>query len=123
MVDITITPANVVGGSNSSRDYGTAGEAITAGQAVYLSATTNKWMLADNNSATAAARKAQAMAVSREDRDEETQVMRAEKLDAMNDRLDRIAAGICRKHPERHSSDQNPGREERSVTARDEAGT
>lgn len=63
MTDLTITAANVVGGSNSSRDYGTAGEAITAGQAVYLSATTNKWMLADNNSATAAARKAQAIAM------------------------------------------------------------
>lgn len=62
MADITITAANVVGGS-SARDYGTAGEAITAGKAVYLSAATNKWMLADNNSATAAARKAGGIAL------------------------------------------------------------
>lgn len=62
MTDLTITAANVVGGS-SAREYGTAGEAIAAGQAVYLSAATNKWMLADNNGATAAARKAGGIAL------------------------------------------------------------
>lgn len=62
MTDITITATNVVGGS-SARDYGTAGETITAGQAVYLSSATNKWMLADNNSATESARKAGGIAL------------------------------------------------------------
>ena len=49
MVDLTITAASVVAGSNSARDSGTAGEAITAGQAVYLDTATNRWMLSDNN--------------------------------------------------------------------------
>lgn len=62
MTDLTITAASVVGGS-TARDYGTAGETIAAGQAVYLSAATNKWMLADNNSATEAARKAGGIAL------------------------------------------------------------
>lgn len=63
MADIVITPANVVGGTNVIRDNGTAGETIAAGKAVYLSSTTNKWMLADSNSATAEARKATAIAL------------------------------------------------------------
>lgn len=49
MVDITVTPANVVAGTNATRDIGTAGETIVAGKAVFLNATTNKWMLSDNN--------------------------------------------------------------------------
>jgi hypothetical protein len=56
MTDIVITAANVVAGANATRDSGAAGEAITAGQAVYRSSNTNKWMLADNNSATAEAK-------------------------------------------------------------------
>lgn len=63
MTDISITAANVVAGSNATRVHGTAGETITAGQAVYKSSTTNKWMLADSNSATAEARTAQAIAL------------------------------------------------------------
>lgn len=51
MADYTIVPANVVAGSNSTRDTGTAGETIAAGKAIYLNTTTNKWMLADNNGA------------------------------------------------------------------------
>ncbi|CAI2935027.1 hypothetical protein [Aminobacter niigataensis] len=62
MTDISITAANVVAGENSSRDTGSAGEAITAGQPVYKAAT-GKWMLADSNSATAAARKAGGIAL------------------------------------------------------------
>lgn len=62
MTDISITAANVVAGENSSRDNGSAGEAITAGQPVYKAAT-GKWMLADSNSATAAARKAGGIAL------------------------------------------------------------
>jgi len=49
MADLTITPANVVAGSNATRDIGTAGETIVAGKAVFLNAATNKWMLSDNN--------------------------------------------------------------------------
>lgn len=63
MVDISITAANVVAGSDSTRTSGIAGEAITAGQAVYLSSTTNKWMLADSDSSTAEARRAAGIAL------------------------------------------------------------
>lgn len=63
MADLTITPANVVAGSNASIASGTAGETITAGQAVYLSSTTKKWMLADSNSATSEARQAKGIAL------------------------------------------------------------
>lgn len=63
MTDIVITAANVVAGADAVRDSGSAGEAIAAGQAVYRSSATNKWMLADNNSATAEARKATGIAL------------------------------------------------------------
>lgn len=56
MADLSITAANVVAGSNSSQEQGIAGETITAGQALYKSSTTGKWMKADNNSATAEAK-------------------------------------------------------------------
>lgn len=56
MADITITAASVVAGSNSRAETGSAGEAVTAGQALYKSPTTNLWMKADSNSATVAAR-------------------------------------------------------------------
>ncbi|RVH50702.1 hypothetical protein [Sinorhizobium meliloti] len=49
MADLSINSALVVGGTNSTRDTGTAGEAITAGQSIYLDAATNKWMKSDNN--------------------------------------------------------------------------
>ncbi|NTG85860.1 hypothetical protein G6L15_06825 [Agrobacterium rhizogenes] len=49
MADITITPANVVAGTNAVRDIGTAGETIAAGKVVYLDAAINKWKLSDNN--------------------------------------------------------------------------
>jgi hypothetical protein len=58
MADITITAASVVAGTGSVRKAGIAGETITAGQAIYLSSTTQKWMLADNNSAEAEPRTA-----------------------------------------------------------------
>ena len=55
MADLIITAANVVKATGSSIQQGTAGAAVTAGQPVYLdSATTYK--LSDANSATAAAR-------------------------------------------------------------------
>lgn len=63
MADLTITAASVLPGANASISQGTAGEAVTAGKAVYLSSTSRKWMLADSNSATAEARKAGGIAL------------------------------------------------------------
>jgi hypothetical protein len=63
MTALTITAANVVAGTNSTRDIGTAGETITAGQPIYLASATNKWMLADTNSATAEARVAKGISL------------------------------------------------------------
>ena len=63
MTDLVITAASVLAGTNATRDSGNAGEAITAGQAVYRSSTTNKWMLADSDSATAEAKKATGIAL------------------------------------------------------------
>lgn len=56
MADLSITPANVVAGGSSVTTDGTAGAAITAGQVVYRDAATGRYLLADNNSGTAAAR-------------------------------------------------------------------
>lgn len=58
MADLAVTAANVAQGSSSSIDRsGLAGATITAGQAVYFdSGVSGRWQLADNNSATAAAR-------------------------------------------------------------------
>lgn len=53
MTDLAITAASVVAGANAQTDTGSAGEAITAGQTVYRSSTTNKLMKADSNGATA----------------------------------------------------------------------
>jgi hypothetical protein len=64
MTDIAITAANVVAGANATTVHGTAGEAVTAGQAVYLDPTSKKWMKADSNSATAAARQPGGIALS-----------------------------------------------------------
>lgn len=63
MADISITATAVVAGTNARTKHGTIGETITAGQAVYLDTATNKWMKADNNSATAAARQAGGIAL------------------------------------------------------------
>lgn len=63
MADLSITPANVVASANASRREALAGEAITAGQAIYLATATKKWMRADNNSGTAEARRATAIAL------------------------------------------------------------
>lgn len=56
MTDLAITAASVVAGSNANTVAGTAGETITAGQTVYKSSTTGKYMKADSNSGTAEAR-------------------------------------------------------------------
>ncbi len=63
MADITVTPASVVAGSDSTTVSGTAGVTITAGQAVYLDTTTGKWALADADSATVAQRRAAGIAL------------------------------------------------------------
>lgn len=57
MVDLAITPANVVAGSGSQQTTGTAGATILAGQLVYKDSTVKKFLLADTNSATLEARK------------------------------------------------------------------
>lgn len=56
MADLTITAASVVAGSNATKRQYTAGETITAGQAVYFASATGLLMKADNNSATAEVR-------------------------------------------------------------------
>lgn len=63
MTDLSITAASVIAGSNSTREIGTAGEAIAAGKAVYKSSSTGLWMLADSNSATAEAKTADGIAL------------------------------------------------------------
>lgn len=63
MSDLTITAASVIAGSDAVVANGVAGEAITAGKAVYLSSTTNRWMLADSNSGTTEARRAGGVAL------------------------------------------------------------
>lgn len=63
MADLVITAASVVAGAGTSNETGLAGEAITAGRAVYQDEVTRKFLLADSNSATAAARKAKGIAL------------------------------------------------------------
>lgn len=63
MADIAITAANCVPGANAVKELGVAGEAITAGQAVYKDASTAKWLKADNDSATVAAQHAGGIAL------------------------------------------------------------
>jgi hypothetical protein len=64
MADLSITAASVVTGDSSGIDRsGFAGATVTAGQAVYQDASTQRWLLADDNSATAAARVANGIAL------------------------------------------------------------
>lgn len=63
MADLTITAASVVKGSGASVDNGTAGATITAGQAVYKDSATAKYLLADSDSATAAVREPDGIAL------------------------------------------------------------
>jgi len=63
MTDLTFTAASVLKGANAITENGTAGETITAGQPVYKSSTTNKYMKADSNSATAEAKTARGIAL------------------------------------------------------------
>lgn len=63
MADLTITAANVVAGSGSRQANVTAGASVTAGQVVYEDTATDTHKLADNNSATAAARSPKGIAL------------------------------------------------------------
>ena len=63
MADITITAASVLAGDGSTTVTGTAGATITAGQAVYKDSTTGKYLTADSDSATAAAKRAAGIAL------------------------------------------------------------
>ena len=63
MADLTITAANCVAGDGSTTVTGTAGATITAGQAVYKDSTTGKYLLADSDSATVAAKRAAGVAL------------------------------------------------------------
>lgn len=56
MTDLSITAANVIARGTAKKVPGTAGASITAGQVVYLDSADGKFKLADNDSATAAAR-------------------------------------------------------------------
>lgn len=53
MADLSITAANVIAGSDAAIVNGRAGATVTAGQVVYREASTGKYKLADNDSATA----------------------------------------------------------------------
>lgn len=54
--DLTITATSVVPGTDAKKETGIAGEAITAGQPVYRSASTGKYLKSDADSATAEVR-------------------------------------------------------------------
>lgn len=57
MADLSVTAANcVVSGTGQRRFSGSAGETIAAGKSIVLDPTSHKYMLADSNSATAALR-------------------------------------------------------------------
>lgn len=63
MADLVLTASAIVASDNAVKDSGLAGETIVAGKAVYKSPTSKKWMLADSNSATAAAKTAGGIAL------------------------------------------------------------
>lgn len=63
MADLVITAADVVAGAGASIEFGTAGATVTAGQIVYRDPDDLKYKLADNNSATAAARSPRGIAL------------------------------------------------------------
>ncbi|MFN3549622.1 MAG: hypothetical protein ACK4U0_19215 [Mesorhizobium sp.] len=80
MVDISITAANVVPGSNATRESGTAGETITAGKVVYRASATGKYMLADSNSATAEARTPRGIALNGASNGQPLQILRSGEI-------------------------------------------
>jgi hypothetical protein len=52
MVDITITPGNVLAGADAKTETGKAGELLAAGKTVYKDVATGKFKLTDTNAAT-----------------------------------------------------------------------
>lgn len=63
MADLSITAGNVVRGSTSQTEAGTAGATITAGQVVYRDVSDGKYKLADCDSATAEVRSPRGVAL------------------------------------------------------------
>lgn len=63
MADLTLTATSVVAGANSKQEHGVAGETITAGQTLYLSSSTGKWMKSNNKSVTPEARPTKGIAL------------------------------------------------------------
>lgn len=63
MSDLAVTAASVVAGSGASIVHGTFGETVTAGQAVVKNPTTGKYVKSDSNSATAALRSVDGIAL------------------------------------------------------------
>ena len=55
MVDVTVTAAEVLPGTDTQYTHGVAGEAITGGQTVYLDSTTSTYKLADADDSAATA--------------------------------------------------------------------
>ena len=62
MADYSVTSSAVLAADNAVKESALAGETITAGKAVYK-ASNKKWMLADSNSATVAAKTATGIAL------------------------------------------------------------
>lgn len=56
MADLVITTTSVIPGADAQIVFGRAGEALAQGKQAYLDSSSKKWLLADSNSATAAAR-------------------------------------------------------------------
>ena len=56
MADLSITAASVLAGSGATTEPGSLGATITSGQVIYKDTADSLFKLADNNSATAAAR-------------------------------------------------------------------
>lgn len=63
MVDLVITPANVVKGAGATTLQGIAGETLTAGMAVYRDAASKKFLKADADAASAGVRNAVGIAL------------------------------------------------------------
>lgn len=80
MADLTITPASVVAGVNATVERGSFGEAVTAGQVVYKSSTTQKYMKADSNSVTVEARRGLGIALNGGSLDQPAQIQKAGKI-------------------------------------------
>ena len=77
MVDLTITATSVLAASDATRENGTAGATITAGQVVYKDSSDGKFKLADNDSATAAVRSPRGIALNGASDGQPLQILRS----------------------------------------------